>query len=217
MVIAVIAILAALLLPAISKARNNASEVTDINNLKQQMIALQTYASDNRDVIPWPNWDGGLGNRPGWLYTMDPSATGPAQFNLQAGLFWPTLHNLKLYFCPMDKPGTSLFQERPQQISSYAMNGAVVGYNRSLETPLRLTSLPPDACAFWETDETHPEYFNDGANYPLEGVSARHSQGAVQAAFDGSVSYIKLKGWHATVADPHRNRLWCYPDSEDGR
>jgi len=29
--------------------------------------------------------------------------------------------------------------------------------------------LPGD-CAFWETDETEPFFFNDGANYPQEGV-----------------------------------------------
>jgi hypothetical protein len=70
---------------------------------------------------------------------------------------------------------------------------------------------------FWETDETHPEFFNDGANYPLEGVSARHSQGAIQAAIDASVNYVKLKDWIRDVADLNRNRLWCYPNSDDGR
>jgi hypothetical protein len=48
-------------------------------------------------------------------------------------------------------------------------------------------------------------------------MSSRHSQGAIQAAFDASVSYVRLKDWNNDVADLNRNRLWCYPDSDDGR
>jgi prepilin-type N-terminal cleavage/methylation domain-containing protein len=216
-VIAIIGLLAALVLPSFSKARNKASQLTDLGNLKQQMVAFHSYSSDHNDVIPRPNWDGGTGTRPGWLYTVDPAAVGPARYQLAAGLFWDMLGNPKLYLCPMDKPENANFSSRPQQISSYAMNGAVVGYNRNLDPPLRAASLAPTACVFWETDETHPDYFNDGANYPPEGVSSRHSQGAIQAAFDASVSYVRLKDWNNDVADLNRNRLWCYPDSDDGR
>ena len=61
-----------------------------------------------------------------------------------------------------------------------------------------------------------PFYFNDGANFPGEGVSARHNQGAIQAEFDTSVSYVLLKDWNNDVDDPGKNRLWCYPNSPDG-
>ena len=40
-VIAIIGILSALLLPVLSKAKNRASQVTDLNNLKQQTTATQ--------------------------------------------------------------------------------------------------------------------------------------------------------------------------------
>ena len=105
--------------------------------------------------------------------------------------------------------------ERPQQISSYAMNGAVVDYSWN-HPSAKLGRMQPNVCAFWETDETEPAYFNDGANYPPEGVSGRHSAGGVQAAFDGSVSYVKLTKWHQDMASASRNRLWCNPNSPDG-
>jgi prepilin-type N-terminal cleavage/methylation domain-containing protein len=75
-VIAIIAILAALLLPSLSHAKNQAARTTDLNNHRQIMIALQIYATDNRDVLTWPNWDYGGAMpdgtaRPGWLYTYD--------------------------------------------------------------------------------------------------------------------------------------------------
>lgn len=217
-VIAIIGILAAMLTPALSKGKNRAVSLTDINNLRQVMIATHLYASDNTDYCPWPNWyKGDSAKRHGWLYTLNPAATGPAQFDIKTGIFWDTLRNQKLYICPMDNTNLPGFAQRKQQLSSYAMNGAVTGYNRVIFPPVKLSSVQPDAVAFWETDEKEPRYFNDGANYPEEGVSTRHLNGAINAAFGGSVSYIRIDTWYITVAETNKNSLWCYPDSPDGR
>jgi prepilin-type N-terminal cleavage/methylation domain-containing protein len=223
-VIAIIGILAALLLPVLSRAKNSASKVTDINNLHQIMIAVQTFAADNEDALPQPNWDGGAAGSPkGWLYEVDSSASGTNRFKVNTGQLWRALQIPKIYFCPMDtKPNETRFSasegmdmERPQQISSYAMNGAVVGFG-AIDKPVKLAAMLPTDCAFWETDEADPFYFNDGANFPGEGVSARHNQGAIQAEFDTSVSYVLLKDWYNDVDDPGKNRLWCYPNSPNG-
>jgi prepilin-type N-terminal cleavage/methylation domain-containing protein/prepilin-type processing-associated H-X9-DG protein len=63
-VIAIIAILAAMLLPALAKAKQSAIRVQDMNNEKQQMVALFMYAGENKDYLP----DGSGGN---WCWDMD--------------------------------------------------------------------------------------------------------------------------------------------------
>src|SRR5476649_15279 len=51
-VIAIIAILAALLLPSLSKAKATAQAVSCRNNLKQWGLATHIYATDNEDALP---------------------------------------------------------------------------------------------------------------------------------------------------------------------
>ena len=58
-VIAIIAVLAALLLPALSGAKNRAQTATDLNNIHQILLAGHLYANDNNDFLPQPGeWQG---------------------------------------------------------------------------------------------------------------------------------------------------------------
>lgn len=222
-VIAIIGILASLLLPTLGSAKNQAGKATDLNNLRQIMFAMNLYASENSDVMPAANWDAGGGTLPGWLYTPDSSHS----FKLETGLLQPILKAAAVYVCPNDNLQMSHWsnrdqkvEQRPQRLSSYAINGAVAGYSWQWEhanQPPKMAQMLPGDCAFWETDETEPAYFNDGANYPPEGVSGRHLAGGIQAAFGGSGSYIKLAQWYAEdVTNALRNRLWCNPNAPDG-
>ena len=217
-VIAIIGILAGLILSALSSAKSKAAQTVDINNLKQITLATQSYATDYHDVLPAPNW---LSQDEtitlGWLYGYNTSASGTARFVLAKGLLWPALKEPKLYLCPMENTNSSLFQQRDQQLSSYAINGAIIGFDRTNFPPERLGNMRPDDVAYWETDEKDPTYFNDGANLPSEGVSGRHSNGAINAAFGGSVGFIRLGVWYEQVYDTNKNNLWCYPESPDGR
>ena len=52
-VVAVIAILAALLFPALTRTKRNANRALCFNNLKQLNAALRMYADDSSDKSPW--------------------------------------------------------------------------------------------------------------------------------------------------------------------
>jgi prepilin-type N-terminal cleavage/methylation domain-containing protein len=232
-VIAIIAILAALLLPVISSAKNNAAKVADLSNLRQIMMAVHVYTGDNKDILPWPNWDYGRAMpngiaRPGWLYAINQATSGPAAFNPQAGLLWDSLHSgngTKMLVCPMDNPAqvyprsNGKSEQRAQQLTSYIMNGAVIGFRSgyySNATPVKISQMLPENCVLFEADDRDAFSFNDGSSWPSEGITIRHSDGATYGAIDGSAKYVRENDWLDQVADPNKNNLWCYPLTDDG-
>ncbi|MGN0877863.1 MAG: DUF1559 domain-containing protein [Oligosphaeraceae bacterium] len=62
-VIAIIAILAAMLLPALSKAREKARAISCLSNLKQFALGLQMYTNDSDGGLPATTWTGS-GSKP---------------------------------------------------------------------------------------------------------------------------------------------------------
>ena len=83
-VVAIIAILAAMLLPALSKAKERARQTVCLNHLRQLGVALQLYAADWDDYVPF-NQQVGCGSAyvPPWPL-----------------LFYPYLLDADVYECP---------------------------------------------------------------------------------------------------------------------
>ena len=139
-VIAIIAILAAFLLPALSKAKSRAQTIICLNNQKQLTLCLHLYVPDNNDFFP-PNNPGATftitTNGDAFSYSLqkswlpDPDAVAEINpSNIINGLLYKYNTSLPIYHCPADQStlqaadGTPLSQLRWR---SYNMSQSVNG------------------------------------------------------------------------------------------
>jgi hypothetical protein len=116
--------------------------------------------------------------------------------------------------------GVPVWKMRDQQLSSYAMNGAVCGYKSTNDSnrPRRLAQYAGGAYYLWEQDESFRQvfHFNDGANSPTEGISLRHVIGALVGMFDGHAEWFSKTKWD-TETNKQPGLAWCSPDTATGR
>jgi prepilin-type N-terminal cleavage/methylation domain-containing protein len=241
-VAAIIGILAAMLLPALSRAKNRAWAENDINNCKQCMLGMSMYVLDNLDFLPEPggqiqydNWAacGGLPKlttHTAQSYSQD-RADQLAYFKglppaPRSGQLYQFIKSAKLLVCPRDIVNANTYQ-RLQLITSYVWNGAIVGYtNTAAGSPrapsFKLTDFKASNILQWENDEnnTDEKAWNDFADFPLEGgnptFSSRHGKTAQVGRMDGSADRIPMAEVIAQANSSYKNDLWCSPASDIG-
>ena len=106
-VIAIIGLLAALLLPAVSKAKAKAKQTSCRNNLRQLGLGFEIYRGDFRDLFPAPGSKTAYGPQPeDWIWWqhgrgVEKSAIARAVANFNPALFT----------CPMDTDAKQLQQQ----------------------------------------------------------------------------------------------------------
>ncbi len=146
-VMATLAILAALILPALAKSGDNGMRMVCLNNLRQLGTALNMYAGENQDYMPWPSWGTANGCPSGWLYGQYNGKNNPNNpdniqqglaldtanwpsyrvDNLGTGTYWQYLHNADVFICPVfavQVVGTMRWDAYANKLSTYCMNGA---------------------------------------------------------------------------------------------
>ena len=109
-VIAIIGILAALLLPALGRAKLKAQAVQCMNNGRQMMLSWRMYAEDNGEKVPsaWGNADAWLGDH-SMSWTGDPVADGgnpsnwDINYDIAKSCLWPYCSKSPgIWKCPAD-------------------------------------------------------------------------------------------------------------------
>ena len=133
-VIAIIAILAAMLLPALSKAKQKAQGISCVNNLKQLTIAAMTYAGDFKDAIP-PNVPGSTA---GWVSGNvsgrdNNDTTAPTNLlYIRNAVIYPYNQSTAIYRCTSDTATVPIGRSLQIRCRSYSLSG-MMGGNRVVD------------------------------------------------------------------------------------
>jgi len=188
-VIGIIALLISILLPALSKAREQGNWVKCMSNLRQIGTALQMYAQENKYNLPRPASNGNGEYADDFIIWRNPSTIG-LTFNDTVLAKYLNLQDEKLkelFRCPSDTP-----EDRPPQAGfgqtykySFSMNKAWDPTSNTITAPRpRLTQVKRASEKVLVVEEKNPndgrfEYANVGAGAADELCDRHTKQGNV--------------------------------------
>jgi prepilin-type processing-associated H-X9-DG protein/prepilin-type N-terminal cleavage/methylation domain-containing protein len=226
MVTAVIAILGALLLPVLSKAKQKAWQTTCLNNVRQLQIGWTLYTDDHNGDLPHNSSGTGAGEtlgNPGWVAgnmwldsDLGQDRTESTNTDLLVGeKYIPFgsiggyVKNPAVYHCPADRSTVTLGGEVLPRVRSMSMNnymGAkeLPGFRYFMKMQAIIAPGPSEAWVFMDERE---DSINDGlfaadaaAHYAIIDYPASYHQGGSNLSFaDGHAEYHK---WLEPTTNP---------------
>jgi len=208
-VIAIIAILAAMLLPALSKAKAKAHTISCINNLKQLMVASIMYSGDNEGrlvvnegayTINLKSWV------TGWMDWGTRDENINTQYIVDGGLGPYMAKSLGSYKCPADTQPAA----NGPRVRSYSMN-AFVGGNSMITPPYAQTGFRtylkeaeltvPGPVTTWVFLDEHPDSINDAIFATTMGPATLYPN--IASSWDDVPANYHSGGCNFSYADGH--------------
>jgi len=237
-VIALVAILAALLLPTLSQVRARTQGFQSVSNTRQLAVAWVLYTDDHNGRLPYNLGGANGGKSPAtktnlnWVnnnltWDLDSDNTNTAGLT-EASLGLYTSQSASIYRCPSDRVLSQVQRDAgwSHRVRSYSMN-AMVGDAGDLSTSgenlnnpkyvqfFRLTEIPRPSDIFVFVEE-HPDSINDG--YFLNKFYVRHwidlpaSEHGAAAPFAFADGHALLHRWASdSTQQPHAPDAVPYP------
>lgn len=148
-VVAIIAVLAGMLLPALSSAKSRARQTACISNLRQVGLGIQMYSEDFHGLFPETTHGTSATNR-SWIFTLAPYVGNVAAIRI----------------CPTDPQGRARLTNNASSYipNEYLAVDRVDGFGRPLESFRRLDLIrnPAETISVFEiADSKDPSVYND--------------------------------------------------------
>ncbi|QNN21171.1 prepilin-type N-terminal cleavage/methylation domain-containing protein [Planctomycetales bacterium ZRK34] len=191
-VVAIIALLIAILMPSLSKARETAQMVVCSSNQHQLMVAWITYAQGNKQKLVSPN----PSEPHGWVKRDNTEQA------ITEGKLYPYVNALGVYRCSSDDRNfkidwnTHVVSAAPPYLRSYSFSQYVgeVGVDDS-DSVLQLTEISHPAMTMVSVEEPDPRGYNNGSWITglggswIDWVASWHREGATIGFADGHVIF----------------------------
>jgi prepilin-type N-terminal cleavage/methylation domain-containing protein len=203
-VVAIIAILAAMLLPALSRAKEGGNRTRCLSNIRQITLGMILYAGDNNDTPPLGYGFGpvGISDKPGGGAQYQALRSEPVISMNFFALAERYIANYEVWFCPSNKD--PVFNDRKFFSTLYGLTDARVSYggynytyvnsrggqgNDGADWPdpgiaaFRLPKLQAAGHIMYVSDWIHQITVTPGAYY-------HHKNGYNVGYFDGSARFV---------------------------
>ena len=205
-VIAIFAILAALLLSALSGAKAKAHTAGCMSNLRQWAYGLQMFFDDSEDYFPYEGntadaLDEGY-NQEGWFNTVPKSAGFQSLQDLYAANNPPQPREHSVYICPAERRKASFTLAMDNPLFTYSFNNRL-DPNGPARFRRSQAMQPSETVTFTEGWGQVPYRTYDSV--------ARHNRRAIMAFVDGHIEPIRTNAYWRSTAERTAAAEWSIP------
>ncbi len=219
--IAIIAILAALLLPTLARSKQQAQGVKCLSNSHQLCVGWLMYASDNREILAnnipaagsppgFGGWCNGVlseaaGNpdNTNYMYMMGAAGDGNLMTTLTIG---PYCKSPGVYQCPADP-----IMAKPYSVPrcrSYSMNFCLGSKSAAQATDSTYNDVWPNffkstdlkrSSLTWVFNDEHPDSINDGVEFTATGDGEDNQWSDIPASYHNNACGFAFADGHSEI------------------